>query len=213
MFMRSALVGAAVLATADAFMAPAAMVRSQPVALGARSGLQAPMKLRTASSRAASGIITLKSVTKDELLGCQKMVDELLDKTNANPVMVRLAWHDSGTYDASIDAPWPKAGGAIGSIMYKPEIEHGANAGLAAAVDMLKPIKEAYPNVSYADLFQMASARSIELAGGPKLNMRYSSSCRSATFSLDSMLKSVLSVASGRWRDPICLACHECWVS
>jgi len=113
-----------------------------------------------------------KVVTKDELLGCQKMVDDLLDKTNANPVMVRLAWHDSGTFDASIDGPWPKAGGAIGSIMYKPEIEHGANAGLAAAVEMLKPIKAAYPSVSYADLFQMASARAIELAGGPKLAMR-----------------------------------------
>ncbi len=56
--------------------------------------------------------------------------------------------------------------------MYKPEIEHGANAGLAAAVDLLKPIKAKYPDVSYADIFQMASARAIELAGGPKLEMR-----------------------------------------
>jgi len=171
MSMRTVLVGAAVLATADAFSAPAGITRPQSAALGARTGLCAPIKLRL--SRAARGVISLQSVTKDELLGCQKMVDDLLDKTNANPVMVRLAWHDSGTFDASIDGPWPKAGGAIGSIMYKPEIEHGANAGLAAAVEMLKPIKEAYPSVSYADLFQMASARSIELAGGPKLAMRY----------------------------------------
>ena len=56
--------------------------------------------------------------------------------------------------------------------MFKPEIEHGANAGLAAAVDMLKPIKAKYPDVSYADIFQMASARAIELAGGPTLEMR-----------------------------------------
>ena len=56
--------------------------------------------------------------------------------------------------------------------MYKPEIEHGANAGLAAAVELLKPIKTKYPDVSYADIFQMASARAIELAGGPALKMR-----------------------------------------
>merc|ERR1719409_59106 len=170
MFLRTALAGAAVLATADAFMAPAAMVRPRS-AVTARVGL-APMKLRTAAG-SRSGVIVLQSVTKDTLAGAQKMVDELLDKTNANPVMVRLAWHDSGTFDVNIKEPWPKAGGAIGSIMYKPEIEHGANAGLAAAVELLKPIKEKYSDISWADLFQMASARSIELAGGPKLDMRY----------------------------------------
>ena len=129
-------------------------------------------KLLKGAQPAPQSTQSVTTVTTEELLSCQKMVDDLLDKTNANPVMVRLAWHDSGTFDASIDAPWPKAGGAIGSIMYKPEIEHGANAGLAAAVEMLKPIKMAYPSVSYADLFQMASARAIELAGGPKLAMR-----------------------------------------
>jgi catalase (peroxidase I) len=41
---------------------------------------------------------------------------------------VRLAWHDSGTYDVSIKE-WPKAGGAIGSIRFSPEITHGANKG------------------------------------------------------------------------------------
>lgn len=30
-----------------------------------------------------------------------------------------------------------------------------------------------YPLVSYADLYQMASAVSIEHAGGPKINMKY----------------------------------------
>jgi len=115
----------------------------------------------------------LNSVTKEDILGAQTMVDELLDTTNCGPVMIRLAWHDSGTFDASIDAEWPAAGGAVGSIRFKPEIEHGANAGLAGAVKLLEPIREKYPSVSYADIFQMASARAIELAGGPKLNIRY----------------------------------------
>jgi L-ascorbate peroxidase len=68
---------------------------------------------------------------------------------------------------------WPAAGGAIGSIRFSPEINHGANAGLASAVELLEPVKQACPEVSYADIFQMASARSIELAGGPKIDMKY----------------------------------------
>lgn len=101
------------------------------------------------------------------------MVDDLLKEKACGPVMVRLAWHDSGTHDCSIEEEWPKAGGAIGSIRFEPEINHGANAGLIGAVNLLEPIKEAFPEVSYADLFQMASARAIENAGGPKLGVKY----------------------------------------
>lgn len=46
-------------------------------------------------------------------------------------------------------------------------------AGLQAAVDLIEPIKQKYPDVSYADLYQMASAVAVEVAGGPKLAMRY----------------------------------------
>lgn len=60
-----------------------------------------------------------------------------------------------------------------GSIRFEPEILHGANAGLASAHNLLVPIKEKYPSVSYADLYQMASARAIETAGGPNLGIRY----------------------------------------
>lgn len=34
-------------------------------------------------------------------------------------------------------------------------------------------MKEKYPDVSYADLFQMASVAAIEAAGGPKIDMQY----------------------------------------
>eukprot|EP00877_Chromochloris_zofingiensis_P002171 jgi/Chrzof1/11955/Cz06g15270.t1 len=67
---------------------------------------------------------------------------------------------------------WPQAGGANGSIRFKPEILHGANAGLQGALDLLDPIKQKYPDVSYADLFQLASAVAIEVAGGPKIPLR-----------------------------------------
>lgn len=44
----------------------------------------------------------------------------------------------------------------------QPELGHGHNAGLNIAINLLKPIKAKFPDVSYADLFQMASAAAVE---------------------------------------------------
>jgi L-ascorbate peroxidase len=115
----------------------------------------------------------LSAVSKDELLAVRDEVDDLLLEKNCGPIMIRLAWHDSGTYDKNVKDPWPAAGGAVGSIRCNPELLHGANAGLDWAVEALEPIKAKHPAVSYADIFQMASARAIELAGGPVVDMRY----------------------------------------
>mmetsp|Transcript_24386 Transcript_24386/g.48644 ORF Transcript_24386/g.48644 Transcript_24386/m.48644 type:complete len:330 (-) Transcript_24386:200-1189(-) len=116
---------------------------------------------------------TSLQVKQADLDGAQSMIESIIDEKNCGPVFVRLAWHDSGTFDVNIKEEWPKAGGAIGSIRFEPEINHGANAGLAGAVKLLEPVKEKYSDVSYADIFQMASARSIEMAGGPKIEMKY----------------------------------------
>lgn len=94
---------------------------------------------------------------------------------SCSPIIVRLAWHDSGTYDATKkdSLGWPKAGGATGAIRFKPEINHAANAGLAGAIALLEPLKQKYPDVSWSDLFQMASATAVEISGGPKIAMQY----------------------------------------
>ncbi|KAL3805547.1 hypothetical protein ACHAW5_005608 [Stephanodiscus triporus] len=126
----------------------------------------------SASSTASASTSTSLSVSKGDLAGAESMIDSILKEKNCGPVFVRLAWHDSGTYDVNI-GEFPKAGGAIGSIRFSPEIDHGANAGLSGAVRLLEPVKEAYPGVSYADIYQMASARAIALAGGPVIDMRY----------------------------------------
>jgi hypothetical protein len=49
---------------------------------------------------------------------------------------------------------------------FSPESEHGANAGLAVARDLLEPIKAAHPWISYADLWTLAGAVAIEAMGG-----------------------------------------------
>lgn len=107
-----------------------------------------------------------------QLKAAKEDIVELIKKTHCGPILVRLGWHDSGTYDKSI-TEFPVCGGANGSIRYVPEMGHAANAGLDNAINLMKPLKEKYPNVSWADLFQMGSATAIELSGGPKIAMRY----------------------------------------
>lgn len=59
------------------------------------------------------------------------------DDGSYGPVLVRLAWHASGTYDVETGT-----GGSNGATMrFAPEGSHGANAGLKAARDFLEPVK------------------------------------------------------------------------
>ncbi|PON73199.1 Ascorbate peroxidase [Parasponia andersonii] len=88
------------------------------------------------------------------------------------PSWVRLGWHDAGTYNKNIEE-WPQRGGANGSLRFEVELKHGANAGLVNALKLLQPIKEKYSGLTYADLFQLASATAVEEAGGPKIPMKY----------------------------------------
>ncbi|KAL7564930.1 hypothetical protein ACA910_009417 [Epithemia clementina (nom. ined.)] len=111
-------------------------------------------------------------VTKEQLLACQAEIDALILETNAGPLFVRLAWHDAGTFDKHVMAAFPYRGGANGSIRFEEELSHSNNAGLSKAVELLEPIADE-SHVSCADIFQMASARAIELAGGPKLGIKY----------------------------------------
>jgi L-ascorbate peroxidase len=112
-------------------------------------------------------------VNAEGLKKARDMLDKILTENNCGPIMVRLAWHDSGTFDANEKGDWPLAGGAVGSIRFEPEINHGANAGLVGAIKLVEGVKESVPEMSYADIFQMASARAIELAGGPVIDMKY----------------------------------------
>ncbi|CAK9024259.1 Probable L-ascorbate peroxidase 8 [Durusdinium trenchii] len=103
---------------------------------------------------------------------CREELLKFIDENNCAPIMVRLAWHDSGNFDKRISS-WPECGGANGSIIHEPEISYGANAGLTKAVNFLKPFKQKYAAVSWADLIQMASACAIQVTGGPILPMKY----------------------------------------
>jgi len=109
---------------------------------------------------------------QNELKACEIELRELINRLNCNPILVRLAWHDSGTYDQRIK-DFPACGGANGAIRFDPEMNMGANAGLSKAHKYLKEIQDKHPSVSWADLIQMASALAVECAGGPKIPMKY----------------------------------------
>ncbi|KAG2254941.1 hypothetical protein Bca4012_102163 [Brassica carinata] len=113
---------------------------------------------------AASDAAQLKSAKED--------IKVLLRTKFCHPILVRLGWHDAGTYNKNIEE-WPQRGGANGSLRFEPELKHAANAGLVNALKLIEPIKEKYSNISFADLFQLASATAVEEAGGPEIPMKY----------------------------------------
>jgi len=92
-------------------------------------------------------------------------------KANACPMAVRLAWHASGTFDKS-----DGSGGSNGAGMrFTDGIEYndGANAGLGIMQDMLQPVKEKYPHLSYSDIWTFAGALAPKFLGGPQVNHEF----------------------------------------
>ncbi|XP_010265979.1 PREDICTED: L-ascorbate peroxidase 3, peroxisomal [Nelumbo nucifera] len=89
----------------------------------------------------------------------------LISSKNCAPIMLRLAWHDAGTYDAS-----SKTGGPNGSIRNEEEYRHGANNGLKIAIDLCEEVKAKYPKITYADLYQLAGVVAVEVTGGPTID-------------------------------------------
>ncbi|WCJ32654.1 ascorbate peroxidase 3 [Euphorbia peplus] len=89
----------------------------------------------------------------------------LISSKNCAPLMLRLAWHDAGTYDSKT-----KTGGANGSIRHREEYSHAANNGLKIAIDICEEIKAEHPKITYADLYQLAGIVAVEITGGPTIN-------------------------------------------
>ncbi|KAI4297760.1 hypothetical protein L6164_037628 [Bauhinia variegata] len=88
----------------------------------------------------------------------------LISSRNCAPIMLRLAWHDAGTYDAKT-----KTGGPNGSIRNEEEYSHGANNGLKKAIDWCEEVKAKHPKITYADLYQLAGVVAVEITGGPTI--------------------------------------------
>ncbi|KAI5647839.1 hypothetical protein M9H77_33844 [Catharanthus roseus] len=89
----------------------------------------------------------------------------LISNKNCAPIMLRLAWHDAGTYDVNT-----KTGGPNGSIRNEEEYSHGANNGLKIALEFCEQVKSKHPKITYADLYQLAGVVAVEVTGGPTID-------------------------------------------
>ncbi|KAH9907383.1 peroxiredoxin [Xylariomycetidae sp. FL2044] len=111
--------------------------------------------------------------TAESLIPVKEAIRSLLhqpthDDGSAGPILVRLAWHSAGTYDAASGT-----GGSNGAGMrYEAEGGDPANAGLQHARAFLEPVKAAFPFVTYADLWTLAAVVALREMGGPEIAWR-----------------------------------------
>lgn len=94
----------------------------------------------------------------------------LITEKGCHPIMIRLSWHDAGTYCKD-----SKNGGPRACMRHRDagEATYGCNAGLDIAIGLLKDIKEKHKGVTNADLWALAAVEAIKAAGGPVIPFKY----------------------------------------
>ncbi|WFD02606.1 hypothetical protein MOBT1_001287 [Malassezia obtusa] len=94
--------------------------------------------------------------------------DPDFDDGSYAPVVLRLSWHSSGTYDSKT-----KQGGSNGATMRFPkEANYDANAGMHNARNFLEPFKQEFPWISYSDLWTLGGVCATQEMGGPVIPWR-----------------------------------------
>ncbi|XP_044469257.1 L-ascorbate peroxidase 3-like [Mangifera indica] len=111
------------------------------------------------------GSIAVDAEYSKEIEKARRDLRHLIFSKRCPALLLRLAWHDAGTYDAKTNT-----GGPNGTIRHEQEISHSANDGLTIAVDLLEGIKAKHPKISYADLYQLAGVVAVEVTGGPTID-------------------------------------------
>lgn len=122
------------------------------------------------ASVVAGGVVYASTEATVDVAALRAAVVAVLEEDiNRGPTLVRLAWHQSGTFCAKTMT----GGSSSASMRFVPECNHGANAGLQGARDWLEPVKQQFPEVSYSDLWIFAANVAIEEMGGPELTTRF----------------------------------------
>ncbi|KAK4689509.1 hypothetical protein P7C73_g603, partial [Tremellales sp. Uapishka_1] len=112
----------------------------------------------------------MSTVREGDYQGIREEVKKILkqpgyDDGSIGPVLVRLAWHQSGNFSLV-----EHNGGSNGAGMrFPPESVDPANAGLHHAISFLIPIQTANPWISHADLWSLAGVTAIQALGGPEI--------------------------------------------
>lgn len=123
------------------------------------------MNPEPAYAKEAKANVDLKKVREAITEIIENDAEKRGDGTSLAGTFIRLAWHCSGTYNATTGQ-----GGSNGARMrFDPEASAGANAGLDVARSALEQVKSKFPEMSYADLYTYAGVVAVEEAGGPKI--------------------------------------------
>ncbi|PFH53706.1 class II peroxidase [Amanita thiersii Skay4041] len=155
-------IGIGAFVTAGAFALYAYSDSGKDAATSVKSGIQA--------ARVATRFVP----TKDDYQKVYNRIAEVMDDAgdyddgSYGPVLLRLAWHSSGTYDKET-----KTGGSnFATMRFEPESLHGANNGLGVARGLMEKVKAEFPWLSYGDLWTLAGVVAIQEMAGPKIPWR-----------------------------------------
>ncbi|THH28380.1 hypothetical protein EUX98_g5799 [Antrodiella citrinella] len=127
-----------------------------------RSGAQA--------AKAAANFVPTKADYQKVYNRIAEVIDSAgeYDDGSYGPVLLRLAWHSSGTYDKETGT----GGSNYATMRFDPESKHGANAGLHVARGLMEEIKKEFPWISYGDLWTLGGVTAVQEMGGPKIPWR-----------------------------------------
>ncbi|KAJ7745486.1 heme peroxidase [Mycena maculata] len=131
------------------------------------------------SNAVKGGVQSIKAATKftpsqQDYQKVYNKIAELLDEAgdyddgSYGPVILRLAWHASGTYDVESNT----GGSNYATMRFEPESLHGANAGLDVARGLMEKIKVQFPWISYGDLWTLGGVAAVQEMAGPKIPWR-----------------------------------------
>lgn len=119
-----------------------------------------PSNIALTQKKLSTSMRASTTATEYSIDSVREALSELVRTKQCGPILVRLAWHDAGTYSAA-----DGSGGARGCMRFEGEGEakFGANNGLDVARSLVQPIKEsAAKDMSYADFWALASIVAIK---------------------------------------------------
>ncbi|THH05349.1 hypothetical protein EW145_g4863 [Phellinidium pouzarii] len=140
------------------------------------SSSESSKQVGTAAKSAAQSVKVLANFvpTKEDY---QKVYNEIAgileenseyDDGSYGPILIRLAWHSSGTYDKDT-----KTGGSnYATMRFEPEALHGVNRGLNIARSLQEKVKQKFPWISYGDLWTLGGVVAVQEMAGPKILWR-----------------------------------------
>lgn len=173
---RSALLAAVSLAAAAT--AAAAAVDGSSFSLGPQQPNSSRKPAALAAASAVGAAREVKSHPHDlkhyqeiyNAIATKLQNEDDHDDGSYGPVLVRLAWHDNGSYDQN-DHSKCQGGSFPGTMRFPKEQKDPGNAGLGVGIQFLEEFKKKF-DISYADLYTLGGVVAVQEMGGPKIGWR-----------------------------------------